>query len=156
MSYCFDTNIFIESWNRIYPKEVFPTLWEKLIEKQQEIIIIKPIYDELFPTKSKDELVLWLTGNNFSPTAIDNNDEEFALNLRKKYKLVEASKGADTTDSKLISFAKNKDHTVVTYERVQPNKPGKLKNYKIPLICEENKVKCIPFIDFLKEVEIEI
>ena len=59
-------------------------------------------------------------------------------------------------DIALIAYAKNESKTVVTLEAQQPQKPGKKCNYKIPLVCDEQKVDCISFITMLERLGIEI
>jgi len=56
----------------------------------------------------------------------------------------------------LIAYAKITNSTVVTLEKKQPNKPVPKCNYKIPLICEEQEVKCINFINMLEELKIRL
>ena len=65
-------------------------------------------------------------------------------------------KGANQNDITLIAYAKVKEKTVVTFEEEQPQKPGKKKNYKIPLICNEQGVECIKFVTMLDRLGIRI
>ena len=64
------------------------------------------------------------------------------------------SRGANQTDIKLISFAKLMNKKVVTLESPQPEKPQKKSRYKIPLICKEERVDCINFVEMLEQLQI--
>lgn len=53
--FCVDANIFITAWNSDYPKRTFPSLWDELAKHKSQIILIKPIYDEIDPISSSDK-----------------------------------------------------------------------------------------------------
>ena len=153
MKYCFDASVLIDMWNDFYPMTIFPTLYEKLRKIVQEIIIIKPIFDQISEEK---QLCSYLKEIDLQITPIKNKHQEEALSLETKYQTIPDSKGADPTDIKLISFAKIEKHFIVTSESKQTNQPGEIKNYKIPRICDIEKVGCINFIEFLGRHHIEI
>ncbi len=145
--YSFDSSGFIDAWNRYYPIDLFPTLWEKIATLlQKEIIIassivwdeIKQKDDELkkflekfkksfkSPTKREQEIVEKIINNN--PEWIKNNKNE--------------------ADPFVIALAKLKNLKVVTYEN-----PKKTKNH-IPAVCRQMKVEYFSFIEFLREENI--
>lgn len=168
--YCLDSNIFITAWSYSHPRDVFPTLWEKLIENKESIVLIKPIFEEIDPidteTKKKlkadklkevSHLRLWLDKYQFFPTPIDDAAvEEEALQLEREYKTRNLSKGAGSNDIRLIAYAKLKKQIVATFEEKQKQAPQKKFKYKIPLICEKERVECIDFIDLLRRLDISI
>ena len=167
--YCVDANLFIAAWNESYPRPVFPSLWKVLARHRDDIVLIKPIYDEIDPfsqsdkNKSLDEkrkqypLRMWLEGNNFLETPIDGSVERESLRLEKEYETdPDNKKGASQNDIRLIAYAGLKNKTVVTLEAEQPNKPGKKSNYKIPLICSEERVRYINFVRMLEKLRITV
>jgi len=170
MKFCLDANALISSWYRDYPKTVFPSLWNKLVEIKSRIVLIKPIYYEIEPVISADNklpvvekkrkypLRMWLAENGFESelVKIDDKINNASLLLEKEYEITTASKGANQNDVTLIAYAQITNNTVVTLEAKQPNKPDKISNYKIPLICEEQDVKCINFIDMLEKLKIRL
>ena len=171
MIYCLDANVLITAWNTSYPQNVFPTLYTEMEKKlPDKIILIKPIFDEIDPIRSQDRkesaeflqkeypLSFWLE-HNLKPKmpSVDGNVEKEALSLINAYQLSNvASKGADFTDAKLIAYASVHKHTVVTLESEQNQPPNELYNYKIPLICKENKVACIDFVKLLENCGIKV
>lgn len=166
--YCVDADIFIASWNSHYPIRIMPSLWEEIANHRDRIVLIKPIFDEIDPVSPADKklpqfekddkypLRMWLESNNFDGTAIDDETKRTSLELGKIYQTDEISKGAGQNDVTLIAYAKIKNKMVVTFEAKQRQPPLKKSDYKIPLICEENKVDCINFIEMLDYLGIKI
>lgn len=169
MNFCMDANTFIEAWHRTYKHKVFPALYRQMKKKLPDnIIIIKSIYDEIEPVsgaisdqKLRDEhpVRFWLQKTLSIPeTPLNEKVRSKSLALMNKYETApgETSKGASKQDIDLISYASIHDKTVVTQEAEQKQKPGKKSNYKIPLICKIEKVRCINFITLLEKLKIKV
>lgn len=167
--YCVDANILIAAWYASYPIDVFSSLWPQLSQHRHEMVLIEPVFDEIEPISASDRknlsekkkiarhpLRMWLEENSFNATGIDDNVKSLSLELEREYEISNESKGAGQTDITLIAYAKMMNKTVVTFEGKQPNKPGAKKNYKIPLICEEQGVECKNFVEMLKHLGIRI
>ena len=159
--YCLDANVFITCWNKTYPFNIFPSLWEQIAQHQSDIILIKPIYDQIIVKKDqiivkKDPLTTWLRENHFFSTPIDDEIEELSLKWEEKYQITDQSKGVDQKDVTLIAYAKRKNKTVVTLEGEQKQKPLKKYKYKIPLVCSEEGVLCINFVEMIDDFDIVI
>ena len=169
MKFCVDANVFITAWNVNYPPDVLPKVYNKIAQGVANIIIIKPVFDQIDPIsqshkkKSEDELKklyplrMWLMKDaRIKPTPIDNDVKDKSLQLEEKYEIDEAGKDADENDIKLIAYALINQYTVVTLEGVQIQRPGKKCNYKIPLICQDEGVACINFVGLLRKLNIQI
>ena len=166
--YCIDASAIITAWQEDYPKDVFPSLWPQLAEHRTDMVLIKPIYDQIDPISQADKgkpelekrrkypLRMWMVDNGFESIDIDKEVEELSLRLEKEYQVREESKGAEGKDIKLIAYAKINNKIVVTDEEEQPQKPVKKYKYKIPAICDEKKVECINFIKMIRQLEIRI
>ncbi len=165
--FCLDANVFITSWNILYPINIFPSLWDRLGENKAKIILIKPIYDEIDPIsdrnksdnekRGKHPLRMWLKDNGFTETPVDNRVEKISLGLEQKYEIDNNSKGANEQDIKLIAYAKENKLEIVTFEKIQtPNPPIKKTNYKIPLICDKEGVTHLVFVKMLENFGIKI
>lgn len=164
--FCTDANIFLTVWNVHYPIRIFGPLWVELINAKDDIILIKPIFDEIDPIPSADKklsssdirdkypLRMWLLDNSFTETPWNNEIDVLSLHLEQTYEISEVSNGASQKDINLISYAKEMNKTVVTYEKRQNQRPSKKSNYRIPLICEEQNVECIDFIEMLDRLNI--
>ena len=153
MKFCIDASSFIHLWNEVYPQKTFPSLYPQLENGSGRIALIKPIWDEL---KEEDDLIAWLKKTGLEPLPLSQSHKEEAFKLGEEYKISPSSTGASQTDIDLISFAKREGHIVVTQEEHQPNKPSTLSKYKIPLICQEEDVPCMNFLEFLQENNIVV
>lgn len=165
--YCLDANIFITAWNVYYPPHIFSTLWEQLAQNQNDIVLIKPIFDEIDPISAADQkltedkkkekypLRVWMD-NFFTSTPISDDVKIASLGFEKEYETNNGPKGANQNDITLVAYAKIEDKSVVTFEEKQPQKPGKKCNYKIPLVCDEQKVKWMGFIEMLDQLGIRM
>ena len=167
-SYCVDANIFITAWNVNYPPHIFCTLWEQLAQHQNDIILIKPIFDEIDPISSSEQrlpedkkkkkypLRVWMEENQFSATPVTDHVLVTSLNLEMEYETNNNPKGANQNDITLIAYAKMEGKTVVTFEEEQKQKPKAKCDYKIPLLCIEQGVECIKFIEMLDCLGIKV
>ena len=166
--YCIDASAFIAAWNESHPIDVFPGLWPQLADYQTNMVLIKPIFDEIDPISSSDKkmakkekadkypLRTWMLDNQFAETPIDKSVESRSLEWGKGYQIKKDAKGVSENDLKLIAYAKLNDKTVVTEEEKQTNKPQKKYKYKIPLVCDEQEVECINFVEMLRRLSIKV
>ena len=157
--YCIDANVFITAWNESHPVDVFPSLWLQLVNHRTDMILIKPIFDEIDPILQTDKYTLrmWMIDNQFVPIPVNKFVEDRSLEWEEEYQIKEDSKrGVSENDLKLIAYAKRYSKTVVTGEGKQPEKPKKKYNYKIPLVCDEQEVQCINFVKMLRRLSIKV
>ena len=166
MKYCIDANVFITAWHMTYPHHMFPTLYRKMEPVVRDrTVIIKPIFDEIEnfsipegknPEKEKP-VRTWLTDKvGIEAAAVNAQVEQLSLELQREYEIGPATKGASKQDITLIAYACLNEHTVVSLESEQHQKPQRPSKYKIPLICKEQNVECITFVDFLDECGIQV
>lgn len=189
-NYCIDASAFIAAWNVSHPIDVFPSLWSQLANRRDDMVLLKPIFDEIDPISQQDRnktekekadkypLRMWMINNQFMPTPLgestENRDLELfyasqspphisevdiereSFKLETEYKIANNSRGVGEKDLKLIAYAKLYRKTVVTAEGKQHNKLEKKCNSKIPLVCKEQGVKCINFVEMLKRLGIKI
>ena len=101
-------------------------------------------------------MTTWLRENHFFSTPIDDEIEELSLEWEGKYQVTNQSKGVDQKDITLIAYAKRKNKIVVTLEGEQKQKPLKKYNYKIPLVCSEEGISCINFVEMVEDLGIVV
>ena len=153
MKYCIDTSSLIHFWNEAYPKETFPSLYLKLKEISNKIILIDPIIEQI---KEEEELLEWINNTNIIKEELTLNHEKKVLELSSKYEVNDDRRGVDMTDIKIIIFSKIEGHILVTEEGKQNKKPKKRSSYKIPLVCKEEGIDCINSIEFIQRNKIRI
>ena len=171
MNFCVDANVFIESWKSIYRHNIFPSLWDKLVEHSENIHIIQPIWDEIDPISQSDKnlpdekrhekypLRAYLTQSSLSSREINEDVQREALKLTKTYETKEISKGASKNDITLIAYAKAHNLAVVTLEAEQGGggpRPRNKWGYKIPLICQDEDIEWIRPVEMFGQLEISI
>ena len=166
--YCVDANILITAWQISYPPRIFLPIWNQIAQHRDDIVLIKPVFDEIEPISSSDRklgvdkkreiypLRVWLEESRFVVSDISDEVNAVSLDLEREYETDNESKGAGQVDITLIAYAKEMNKTVVTLEAEQPHKPGKKSNYKIPLICQELGVDCNTFIEMLDQLDIRM
>ena len=94
---------------------------------------------------------------SFFSIPIDDTTEKLSLKLEEKYQITGQSKGVDQEDITLIAYSKRKNKIVVTLEAKQDKNPSRKKyNYKIPLVCSEEKVPCTNFVEMIDDLGIVI
>ncbi len=108
--YCLDANIFITAWNSDYPMRVFLSLWEQLAQCRNDLILIKPVFDEIDPVSLADNKIppsqkrkkyplrIWMIENRFEATTITNEINTVSLELEKEYETNKDPKGANQND----------------------------------------------------------
>ena len=156
LKYCLDADVFIRSYRDIYPRNVFPGLYKQLEQKipRSSVVLLNILEQITTPAR----LIEWIKSTNIAIIDSKKNhviNEEFNR-LNKKYQPNTGPKGVDTDDLRLIAYAKVKNLTVVTYESYQVQKPVKMSNYKIPLVCETENVRWLKPIEYFKELGISV
>lgn len=164
--YLLDTNIYIDSYDRYYRNEFFPTYWENFSNiLNSHVVIPKIVKNEI--TKS-----LWFQGwlnQNYSDDFLNHKDYsdqwqtilQFvqSCGLYKDSALIDQSKGWANeviADPWIIAIAQKEHLTIVSEEQRIPNldQGVKVRVAKIPDICEKMNIRCITRNEFFSEVEL--
>jgi hypothetical protein len=141
---------------------VFSTLWEQLSIRYDQLVLLKPIFDEIDPADAgvhqlspseyaiRYPLRYWVERSGLIIETVTDEINIESLKLERKYEISNISKGASQIDITLIAYAKITGLTVTTLEAQQPQRPGSSSKYKIPLICQDEGVSCINFVELLQ------
>lgn len=148
--YAIDSSSLIEGLRKTYPKEVFPSLWNRVGEEIEHGKIIAP--DEVKRELEEfgvDELVKWC--NSF-PNFFQTEDVEIQNVVTSIMAHPEHSKLMNLkTPSKycadmwVIAVAKVRNLTVINEEKLLTS-VGPYKN-KIPNVCKDLGIPSINFLD---------
>src|SRR3990172_1319442 len=109
MTYCLDSSVLIESWVRLYPLDLFPSLWEKFdyMIGQGHFIASEEVLHEI--EAKQDGLYKWskVRSKMFLPT-----DEAVQIGVKeilgKFPKLVDTMKNRSRADPFVIALARVK------------------------------------------------
>lgn len=146
--YCIDTNALIDLWRRFYPPDIFTSLWKKIenLISQGELIAPCEVFSEL--EKQDDELLKWVKKHKKMFKDLDNEQINLMRKILRQFpNLIDANKITPDADPFVIALAISKGWTVITSEKAAT--PGG--HPKIPDVCENYNVKCIPLIEFFRE-----
>ncbi len=147
--YCIDTSSLVHAYQRSYPPDVIPALWEnKLDELIDSGKLISPydVYDEL--QKKHDELFAWAKQREKLFVEIDQFEDELAEIMKEYPRLVDTRKGKSGADPMVVALAvsKNPQLTVITEEGF-----GNETSPRIPYVCSMYNLRCINVLQLLRD-----
>jgi hypothetical protein len=146
--YCIDASSII-LLRQSYPKDVFPTVHEQItpVFRSGKILILNSVLDEL----KEKEPDLFIYSTQSIPKERQEKYENYILTTQKIIQTYYDGKGKShniKADPHIISCAKSEKLTVITEEiGSDPT--------KIPYICSHEGVKCINFIELLRQERIK-
>ena len=147
MAYCIDTSAILDGWVRYYPRDVFPSLWNKLEEMIVAGRLVAP--DEVLKELSKndDDLHEWarLQDGLFCPLE-DEVQIATAKILSDFPKLVNNERNRSIADPFVIAVAAVRKLSVVTGEK----RRGNLDRPIIPDVCEAYGITCLTLLELMK------
>lgn len=147
--YCIDTSSLVHAYQRSYPPDILPDLWENRFD---EIIdagrLIAP-FDVIEELKQKhDDLYDWAKNRLGMFVEIDGFQDELAGTMADFPRLVDTKKGKSGADPMVIALALSKDpcFVVVTEEGY-----GSQKSPKIPFVCAERNLRCVNILQLFRD-----
>tara|TARA_A100000171_G_scaffold52793_1_gene73148 strand:+ start:11930 stop:12352 length:423 start_codon:yes stop_codon:yes gene_type:complete len=130
-----------------YPKDVFPAAWELLTDLAQTgvLISVEDVLEEL--SLFDDQILQWANkqGHMFFP--LSQNIQVRAVEILSSHAgILDLKKNKSSADPFVIAAAIENSCSVVTEEKTS-NSPIR---YKIPDVCGDYGVDCIPIIDMFR------
>ena len=162
MSFCLDTNVFIQAHRVRYPMDFAPGFWDGLVTAAQsgELLSIHEVYSEL--SKSTDDLAAWakthrtLIFKNNNDPATQQAMVRVGVEIEARVpKYTEPAKEAflSGADPWLIAFCLAHGHTLVTEEVGDPRQITKV---RIPDICAPLRVSTVPMVAMLRPLKLRL
>ena len=140
----------MDGWRRNYPPDVFKTLWasiEALVD-EGAIIASEEVYVEI--AKKDDDLHDWIQARKSMLVAPEETIQERVAELLGKYpRLVDTLKGRSQADPFVIATAIERGAVVVTGELM-----GTAEKPRIPFVCQAEGVRCITFLEMIRELKL--
>ncbi len=149
MIFCFDTNAFIEPWNRRYPIDLFADFWSTIDEMGQNGIVLatEEVLKEL--KKVDDDLHRWTNERSHIFRAIDDDVQDQVIAILDSHPhLVNAIKNRSMADPFVIAQALSSGAAVVSEELPDPRR--RADRVKIPEVCAAYRVECINVLEFMR------
>jgi predicted nuclease of predicted toxin-antitoxin system len=147
MKYSIDTSAILEGYNRLYPPDVFPKLWDNLegIVQSGKLRATEMVLVEL--DRKDDEVKKWAKSQKEMFLQVDEKIQEYIAKIMGKYPRIVAEGGQkNMADPFVVAFAKQHNLTVITAEK----NIGSDKKPSIPYICQGLDVECISFLDLIR------
>ena len=151
MSYCVDTSGWLDGWQRHYPADVFPSLWTRLdhVIVSGEIISSEEVYVEL--KRKADDLHDWIQARKQMLVPLDEAIQVRAAALLGEFpRLVDTLRGRGKADPFVLATAIERNAVVVTGEVIT----GKLDKPRIPDVCLLKSIRCINFLQMIRELRL--
>src|SRR5688572_27367973 len=152
MRYCVDTSGWLDGWQRNYPPDVFPTLWRRveIVIESGDIFSSEEVYVEL--QKKDDEIHDWMKARKEMLVPLTESIQTLASELLSEFpRLVDTLRNRSKADPFVIATAIDKNATVVTGEPIT----GNLSKPRIPDVCNVRGVRCINFLQMIRELELK-
>jgi hypothetical protein len=150
MAFCVDTSGWLDGWRRYYPRDVFPSLWQNIEERvlAGEILASEEVYVEL--QKKDDDLRDWIKQRKSMLVPANEAIQRRVAKLLVDYpRLVDSLKGRSQADPFVIATAIETSSVVVTGEA-----RGTVTRPRIPFVCQELELRCITFLDMIRELRL--
>jgi hypothetical protein len=150
MAFCVDTSGWLDGWRRYYPRDVFPSLWQNVEErvKKGDIISSEEVYVEV--QKKDDDLHEWMKQRKSMLIAANESIQRRVAEVLATYpRLVDTLKGRSQADPFVIATAVETESIVVTGESV-----GTATKPRIPFVCQQLGIRCITFLDMIRELKL--
>lgn len=150
MLYSFDTSAFLNSWNRYYPPDLFPSLWERFDDliKSGNIIATEEVLIEL--ERKDDDIYRWALDRRQMFVPMYGDIQQAAISILAQYpRLIDNRRNRSGADPFVIALAQiqMEDCAVVTYETHSDsqNRP------RIPDVCAALGIRCINVRQLIQE-----
>ncbi|MEN3370303.1 MAG: hypothetical protein V7609_2446 [Verrucomicrobiota bacterium] len=150
MPFCVDSSGWLDGWTRNYPRDVFQTLWQRIEEliAAGEVITSEEVYVEL--AKKDDDLHAWIHARKSMLVPPEEKIQQKVAELLGKYpRLVDTLKGRSQADPFVIATAIERGAVVVTGELM-----GSATKPRIPFVCQSEGIRCITFLEMIRELKL--
>jgi len=149
LNYCIDTSAPLDAWVRWYPPEVFRSLWRNVeaLVAEGRLISSDEVLQEL-ERKEGDSLHEWAVSRRAVFLQLDDEVQACAAEIMRGYpRLVDGRTGKSYADPWVIATARVNQCVVVTGEKPT----GSLDRPKIPDVCRDLKLRCIGFVELIRQ-----
>ncbi|MBW8016022.1 MAG: DUF4411 family protein [Planctomycetes bacterium] len=152
MSFCLDSNVFIQAWNKYYHNDFFGDYWRKLDELAQAGEVFATVEVKREIDKIDDTLKEWLGERDYFFRDIDDRVQGCLARVFQDpnhRRLVDSTKQRSIADPWVIAHAMAEDAIVVTKEQFETNTTRRI---KIPNVCEAMGIEWIDDFEMVRRL----
>ena len=149
--YSIGTSALVHAYQRSYPPDILPDLWDKRLDELIESGQLFAAYDVLEELERKhDDLFAWAKDRPALFVELDQYEAELSSIMAEFPRLVDTKKGKSGADPMVISLAlsHNPRLVVVTEEAF-----GSERSPRIPDVCGKRDLRCINMLQFIRDQE---
>jgi len=148
VKYSIDTSAILDGWNRYYPPDVVPGLWNNIEEMigNGDLIASEEVLREL--SKKDDEAYRWAKGQDGLWVPTDSTVQIEVKNILKSHqRLIDTRKNRSGADPFVIAVAKVFECKLITGERpnYNPSRPH------IPDVCNAMGIDWMDLLQLCRE-----
>lgn len=150
--YSFDTNIFLDWWERRYPPDIFPTLLKHMgiLASTGKLYAPEGVWDEIQHIGSTD-LKAWAKQHRKIFLPHDQDIQTEANQIQSRFPgFIDLTAVHDEADRYVIALAKNMGFSVVTHETAARRKKNPPRSHYIPDVCSALKINCIDLVELMR------
>jgi hypothetical protein len=147
--YCIDTCSLVHAYQRSYPPDILPMLWDEKLDSLIQAGQLSSPFDVFAKLERKhDDLHACTKDRAEMFLEIDHFQDELSTIVGRFPRLVDTRKGKSGADPMVIALALSGEPllTVVTEEGY-----GSAKNPKIPFVCDQFGIRHINVIQLLRD-----
>lgn len=147
MKYSIDTSAILDGYNRFYPPDVFPKLWNLLegLISNGSLKATELVFEEL--ARKDDNAKRWIEAQKNMFKAVDTDIQKNVTIIMSKYPRIVAEGGQkNMADPFVVAFAKQNNCIVVTGEK----RSGSKNKPTIPFLCNEFDIKCMSILELIR------
>lgn len=150
--YVFDSSAFIEPWNRHYPPDVFPQLWDSLGDLVDQGIIRAHLEVKRELERKSDGLTEWTQQRSGLYVDADAGQLIVVREIVNKYPdLVAPNSQRSQADPFVIAMGEQMGLPIVTYEtKARANAAP-----KIPNVCDDRDLARLSFVEVLRAEKVK-
>lgn len=156
-TYCLDSNVLIQAWQKYYSPQLCPTYWETLNKLGDEgiIFVSQMVYEEL--TKTDDDLSDWVKNSQIEvksiTEAVTNAVAQIYADDPIHERLVDNRRERSLADPWVIAHAIHENAIVVTKEEKVTAANNK-KGVKIPNVCDNMNIPWMTDFEMIQDLGI--
>ena len=148
MQYSLDTSALLNPWRKFYPRDLFPTLWERYEQALEDGTAVATELVLIELEKQDDEVLAWAKERPVMFRPLDEKIQEVVTGILRDYpRLVDTRKSRSGADPFVIALGQIEGRAVVTYEGAT----NKIDRPNIPDVCEALSIPCVTFIEMARQ-----
>ena len=147
LSYCLDSGVFINSWSKNFPIDVFPSVWAHLDKlcRDNVVFVVPEVAEEV--KRVDDGVSKWLKERKKIIARRTSDDVYQTKEIINRYQRLTAEGSSRSyADPWVIGYAFQRKATVVTEEQYS----GSLHKPRIPDVCQDLELPHMNTIGLLR------